>query len=118
MIGVRLKIESIGGINPVVADGTANDAPFFFLSNDIYWSMSIGAKHPETLAPWHHTAWHPEGTAGGFISDGEAHALILDAATRYSDRLPGLTLADDVAGWHRQLAKHEQMKGKKNGKAL
>jgi len=84
----ELKIEQLGGLCPVQAEGTVNCVPFYFRARYGYWSMGIG-KDPVGAGFKDNDAWYyaedwPHGEyQAGYMSKEDAVECIHKAAKLY-----------------------------------
>ncbi len=79
----EIVIEMIGGNCPIQAEGTINEAPFYFRARGERWSIGVGGDvvgDPD----WYYEEDYPGGQfSAGWMTEAEARTFIDQAAERY-----------------------------------
>ena len=82
-----LRVDAIGGLCPVQADGTVDGVPFYFRSRGDRWQMAIGEKPVDVTLGWA-DGWLREAEYGtwpdaGYMPIEEAEEIIIRCAAEY-----------------------------------
>lgn len=93
MMDNEIKIDYIGGVCPIQAEGTINGEPFYFRSRHQHWSLCIGENASlgsySKLNKYYKKAKWGEGLhSAGFMNIKDAKTIIKDTINDYlkSDR--------------------------------
>lgn len=79
---MKVHIQAIGGVCPIQAEGTINNAPFFFRARGNRWTLGIGGEpvlKPESF----YSGNFPD---AGWMSEDSARALIETTAKTHAQK--------------------------------
>jgi hypothetical protein len=97
------SIKYLGGNCPVQAEGTIDEAPFYFRARGEHWSLSVGGDDVVGDPDWYYEEDYGDGPfAAGWMTEAEARAFIEKGVELYRARA---TEADDgqpdeAQEWH------------------